>query len=159
MATAQHEFSTEQEALFSSLGRKMGWVGMFFAIVGVLNLLVSVLIVAAVYRNHFPADWMSQLPPETQSQIQNLPPSNHLWGYALNAGISGLIYLLIGVWTQTAGTAFRSVATTQGRDISFLMQGLSALHQLYSLVYTLLVVAVVFILGFMALSLYLHFAG
>jgi len=161
MATgyAQYEFSVEQNALIGSLARKMGWVGLFFTVVGLLNLLVTGLLVLAIYRNQLPADWLSQLPPEARSQMHTLPPSNQLWGFALNAGISGLVYLLIGIWTQTAAGSFRRIVDTQGRDISHLMHALSALHKMYSLVYALLVVTLLFFLAAVGLALFSQFAG
>src|SRR5262249_53116037 len=112
----QYEFSTEENALFASLAHKMRWVGLFFTVVGVLSLLVTALLVAAIYRNQLPAGWVSQLPPEAQSHLRDLPPNSRLWGFALNAGLSGLIYLLIGLWTRSAAASFLRIATTQGRD-------------------------------------------
>jgi len=39
---------------------------------------------------------------KNQNQLQKLPPNNQLWGFVINAGAVGLIYLLLGVWTRSS---------------------------------------------------------
>src|SRR3712207_3789727 len=104
-ALPQYEFSPEQNTLFSSLAHKMGWSGLFFVVFGGATLLVALLPVVGTYRHELPPEWVSQLPPETQAQTQNLPPNHQLWGYALNAGLAGLLNLLIGLWTRSAAAS------------------------------------------------------
>jgi hypothetical protein len=54
-----------------------------------------------------------------------------------------LIDVLIGIWTLSAARAFRQVAVTGGHDVERLMEGLSDVRKLYSLIYWLLIVSVV----------------
>jgi hypothetical protein len=156
-ATRQYEFSAQQNALFDSLAHKMRWVGGFLTVVGVLNLVAAALLVAAVYRHEFPAEWLGRLTPDEQARLEALPPNGRLWGFALNTGVSGLLYLMIGVWTRSAASSFQRIVTTEGRDISHLMNALGALHQMYSLFFALLVLALVFMLAAVGLTLYLSY--
>jgi hypothetical protein len=147
--------------LIGSLAYKMNWVGLFAVVMGVLNLIVALLLVAAIYRDKLPKSWADQVPPDVKTQaeeqIKQLPPNNHLWGMAGGSAVSGLVYLLLGVWTRSAAAAFKQIVDTQGRDISWLMKALEAMHNQYSLMYTLLVVAVLLSLGALVLGLIGHF--
>lgn len=55
-----------------------------------------------------------------------------------------LLFVAVGIWTHRGGREFRSVAETQGRDISHLMRALSNLLRFYTLLYLLFFVALVF---------------
>jgi hypothetical protein len=57
--------------------------------------------------------------------------------------ISGLISILLGVWTRSAADSFASMATAAGRDVSHLMNALGDLLKLYRLQYYLLVIGLV----------------
>jgi hypothetical protein len=57
--------------------------------------------------------------------------------------IAGLVNILLGVWTRSAADSFQQIVTTQGRDITHLMQALGDLLRMYRLQYTLLVIALV----------------
>lgn len=59
--------------------------------------------------------------------------------------INGVVYTLIGVWTNSAATAFRRIVQTQGSDIENLMGALGELRKLYNFQYWLLIIALVFI--------------
>jgi hypothetical protein len=157
---SQYEFSSEENAVLGDLGRKMRFVGLFAVVLGVLNIIIALLVVVAVYRDRIPAEWKAKtmdyvkqahdkLPEDVKKQadqysLDKLPPNNHLWGIALNLGVVGLFYLLMGGWTRSAGTSFEKIVSTQGSDISHLMTGLGSLRSMYSLLYTLLVVVLIF---------------
>jgi hypothetical protein len=159
----QYEFSQEQNTLIGSLASKMRFVGLFFVVVGVLNVLIALLVVVAVYRDRIPQTWLDQLPAETKTQVEEqrakLPANNHLWGIALNAGVVGLFYLVMGGWTRAAGGSFQKIVDTQGSDVSHLMSALSSLHSMYALVYTLLVLTLLAGLLALGLTLYSQFGG
>jgi hypothetical protein len=161
LSSPQYEFTQEQNALIGSLASKMRFVGLFFVVVGVLNVLLALLVVLAVYRDRVPKTWVEQLPAESKAKFEEqkdkLPPNNHLWGIALNVGVVGLFYLVMGVWTRAAGGSFRKIVDTQGSDISHLMNALSSLHSMYALVYTLLVVTLLLGLLGLVLTLYNQF--
>jgi hypothetical protein len=172
----QYEFSGEQNVVIGSLGSKMRFVGLFAAVLGVINLIIALLVVVAIFRDRIPADWKAKskeymekakekLPDDLKKQadeysLDKVPAGNHsLWGIAINVGIVGLFYLLMGVWTRSAGESFEKIATTQGSDITNLMNGLNSLHKMYSLLYTLLVVTLVFGLIAIGLTLFQYFTG
>jgi hypothetical protein len=167
----QYEFSQDENVLIGSLASKMSFVGLFANIVGVINILMALLVIGAIYSDKVPESWkakskeyIDKLPEEYKKQaeelsVDKLPPKNHLWGIALNTGVVGLFYLLMGTWTRSAAASFKQIVATQGQDISYLMKALDSLHSMYSLVYTLLVVTLIAGLVFLGLALYQRFGG
>jgi hypothetical protein len=170
MSSSGYEFSDDQNRLIGALAGKMNFVGLVAAILGALNFIMALLVVAAVYRDRIPADWKTKtneyvekardkLPEEVRKQaeqysLDKLPANDHLWGIAIGTGASGLFYLLLGIWTRSASRSFRKIVETRGNDISHLMNGLGALHQMYSLLYVLLML--VLLVGLLALGLTLY---
>jgi len=59
--------------------------------------------------------------------------------------INGVVYILIGVWTNNASSAFQRIVETSGSDIENLMGALGELRKLYTLQYWLLIIALIFI--------------
>src|SRR5262249_3484395 len=106
---SQYEFTSEQNTLIGGLGGKMRFLGLFAIVLGVLNLLMALLTVVAIYRDRVPADWqaktkeyMERLPDDVKKQaeaysLDKLPANHYLWGIALNLAVVGLFYLLMGV--------------------------------------------------------------
>jgi hypothetical protein len=170
MSASGYEFTADQNKLIGSLAAKMRFVGLFAVALGVINLLLALLVVAAVYRDRIPPEWKTKtneyletarekLPDDVRKQseqysLDKLPPNTHLWGIALGSAVTGLFYLLLGVWTRSAGAAFRKIVDTQGSDINHLMDGMASLHQMYTLLYTLLVI--VLLAGIISLGLTLY---
>lgn len=66
------------------------------------------------------------------------------WKEMLDIIINASVTLLSGVWTRTAGDSFAQVVHTKGDDINHLMNALHNLRKLYSLMYWLLLIALVF---------------
>ena len=175
MSTSNYEFSSDQNKLIGSLAGKMSFVGLLAVILGVLNLLMALLVVVAVYRDRIPADWKAKtneyvekarekLPEDVRKQaeqysLDKLPPNNHLWGIAIGTGAGGLFYLLLGIWTRSASKSFRKIVDTRGNDISNLMNGLLSLHRMYSLLYTLLLLVLLAGLVSVGLTLYKHYVA
>jgi hypothetical protein len=52
--------------------------------------------------------------------------------------------LLIGIWTLNAGKSFRLIVDTTGHDIPHLMNALGALRKLYTLMFWILIIGLVF---------------
>ncbi len=157
----QYEFTPEQNVLIGGLAHKMRWVGLFFVVVGVVNLLMAILLVAAIYRNQLPSEWtqhVQQLPPDVQDKLKELPPQDRLWSMVIGSGLSGIIYLLLGVWTRTAAKDFQLIVDTRGRDISLLMNALGAMHSMYTLIYTLLLVTLFLFLLSLVIGLWASFS-
>jgi hypothetical protein len=51
--------------------------------------------------------------------------------------------LLIGIWTINAANSFRLVTDTRGHDIPHLMNALTSLKKLYTLMYWLLIIGLI----------------
>jgi hypothetical protein len=100
VATPQYEFTEQQNALIGSLASKMRFVGLFFVIVGLVNLLIALLVVVAIFRDRVPKSWIDSLPAESKAKIEQqkdkMPNNNYLWGIAANVGVVGLFYLVMG---------------------------------------------------------------
>lgn len=171
----QYEFTEQQNQLIGSLAGKMSFVGLFAVILGVINIIIALLVVAAIYQDRLPpgvrskikdyeAKVKEKLPEDLKKQseefsLEKIPATNNqLWGIALNTGVIGLFYLLMGTWTRSAGASFQKIVDTRGNDITNLMNGMASLHSMYSLVYTLLVVTLLFGLIGIALTLWQYFA-
>jgi hypothetical protein len=175
MATDGYEFNADQNRLIGSLAGKMRFVGIFALFVGVLNIIMAIFVVTAIYRDRIPREWKAktmeyldqarkQLPEDVRKQadqysLDKLPANDHLWGIAIGTGITGLFYLLLGVWTKSAGTSFQKIVDTQGSDIRNLMNGLGSLHQMYSLIYTLLMIVLIAGIISLVFTIFRSFAG
>ncbi len=162
----QYEFSQDENVLVGSLASKMSLVGLFFVVVGVINVIVALVLVLAIFRTNVPKSWydkLDKLSPEAKKQVEeqanNLPSNNHLWGITLNAAAVGVFYLLMGTWTRSAAGSFKQIVETQGQDISHLMKALGSLHSMYALLYTLLMITVFLLVLFLGLALFARFAG
>jgi hypothetical protein len=166
---AQYEFTEQQNQLIGSLASKMSFVGLFAVIVGLVNILLALLVVGSIFRNHIPQEWktktteyMQKLPDDVRKQaekysLDQLPPNNYLWGIAINGAIVGLFYLLLGTWTRSAGRSFQQIVTTKGSDITHLMNALSSLYSMYNLIWTLLIITLLAALIGIAMTVFLAF--
>jgi hypothetical protein len=124
-ASPQFEFSQSENTVVGNLGSKMSFVGLFMLGIGLF------FFSSGVVR----------------------------WAQRHDLDVSllflSLLFIVVGIWTHRAGREFRSVAETQGRDISHLMTALSNLLKLYTLLYLLFFVALIFaIIQLGATSLY-----
>lgn len=149
--SASYEFTTEQNAEFKTLSNRMSGVGCVLVIVGLLGMVTAGLTVAVIYRTEIPPAVFDQVPAEVvkdvNARIDALPGTEQLWGVAANSGISGLIFFVIGLWTRTAGRAFRKIVRTENSDISHLMDGIESLKKMYGVLYIPLVIAMLAICG------------
>jgi hypothetical protein len=175
MSAPGYEFNSDQNNLIGSLAGKMRFVGLFAVVLGVINLILAVLVVVAVYRDRIPPEWKAKtddylakarekLPDDVRKQadqysLDKLPANEHLWGVAIGTAATGLFYLLLGVWTRSAGGAFQRIVATRGNDIRNLLDGMTSLHQMYSLLYTLLVVILLAGVVSLGLTLYRYYAA
>ena len=159
----EYEFTPEQNNLIGALAGRMRGVGLFLIVLALLNLLLTVLVVAVIYRAKLPQDYVDKVvktvgdaaKTDVQKELANLPPDKHLWGIAIFSAVNFLIYLLVGVWTRQAAGSFRKIVDTQGNDISHLMSALSALNRMYTLINTLIVLGLLLFLvavGYFAYS-------
>lgn len=58
--------------------------------------------------------------------------------------ITGVVQIIIGVWTNKAASSFKLIVNTQGNDIENLMGALGELRKLYTLQYWLLILSLIF---------------
>ena len=112
--TSQYEFTYSENTVIGNLGSKMSFVGLFMLGIG-LFFFISVII-----------RWVQ---------------SYHLEVALL---FLTLLFIVVGIWTHRAGREFRIVAETHGKDISHLMGALENLLKLYTLLYLLLFIVLVF---------------
>jgi hypothetical protein len=59
--------------------------------------------------------------------------------------ISGVVQVIVGIWTNKAASSFKLIVNTQGNDIENLMGALGELRKLYTLQYWLLIVTLIFV--------------
>jgi hypothetical protein len=112
--SSQHEFSYSENLIIGSLGSKMSFVGIFMLGIG-LFFFASVII-----------RWVQS--------------------YHLEVGLLflTLLFIVVGIWTHRAGRDFGIVARTHGKDISHLMGALENLLKLYTLLYILFFIGLLF---------------
>jgi hypothetical protein len=95
----EYEFSQEQNVLFSALSSHMRLVGLFLAVVGILNILAGLIIIVAIYRAKLPQDYVDSVlqkaseasKTDVKAQLDKLPPDNQLWGLAIGGLVNGLL--------------------------------------------------------------------
>lgn len=80
--------------------------------------------------------------------------SSPLAASAVAFALAGLLLLMVGIWTRQAATGFADIVLTKGHDISRLIDALGALHQKYTLIYSVLLVAAIFSLLSLAHTLW-----
>jgi hypothetical protein len=154
--TGHYEFTEVQNRQIGSLAHKMRLVGLVAIVLGVVELLLGILLLVYAFRDQLPADVLRRIPEDT---LKQLPPPSQLWAVVVQAGASGLIFLLIGLWTRSAAAEFQKIVDTTGSDISHLMNVLGSLHKMYSLLYTLIIVGILAFLLSIGLLLYIRFSG
>src|SRR5271166_4385110 len=110
----QYEFTYSENSIIDNLGSKMSFVGLFMLGIG-LFFFASVIL-----------RWVQ---------------SHHLEVALL---FLTLLFIVVGIWTHRAGREFRSVAETHGKDISHLMEALENLLKLYTLLYLLFFIGLIF---------------
>jgi hypothetical protein len=73
--------------------------------------------------------------------------------------LNPILGLFIGLWAISSGTSFVKVAATQGNDIGHLMDALSKLRSIFSLIAILIVAALVITLALLIYFLVAHPEG
>jgi hypothetical protein len=160
----EYEFSQEQNSLIGDLAARMRGVGFFLVVVGVLNFLIAVVIILTIYRAKLPQKYVDAVVAkasdatrtDVSAELSKLPADTHLWGIATSMAVNGLLYLLIGLWTQSASGSFQKIVTTQGSDIRHLMNALSSLNKMYTLIYTLIVIGLLLLLVAIGQYIFVH---
>lgn len=111
---SQYEFRESENAVVGHLGSKMSFVGLFMLGIG-LCFVVSAII-----------HW------QRREEIE------------VGLLFLTLLFMVFGIWTHRAGREFHKVASTEGSDVGHLMLALTNLLRLYSLVYLIFFIALIF---------------
>jgi hypothetical protein len=165
MSSREYEFSEQQNQVIGSLSGSMRGVGFILVVVAILNLLFALVVILAIYRDRLPQRYVDQVLEKAEGvsktnvkeALTHLPSNNHLWGIAISALVNFVIYLLVGLWTQNAAGSFRKIVDTKGNDISHLMDALSSLNKMYTLIWTLIVIGLLVLIISAGLAIYAHF--
>lgn len=159
------EFSDSQNQLIGSLSRKMGLVGFVMIFFGLLQMINGV---TTLFMTRNPARVLeaAKTAGMTQEQLGVLEKSldggfmsSPLAASAVAFALAGLFLFLVGLWTRQAAGGFAGIALTEGKDISRLMDALGALHQKYTLIYSVLLAAALLSLLSLATTLWHHWRG
>jgi len=177
MATAaQYEFTEDQNRQIRGLAGSMRFVGLFSVLFGLFALLITLLAVLFIFRDRLPAGFRekatdyyqkanAKLPEDLQKQaaeyaIDKIPTNNtFLVGVAIFCGVTGVFFLLQGVWTRSSAASFQKIVDTRGNDITNLMNAVGALRTMYGLLYLLLAAALLGGLVAIGLTVYMYFVA
>jgi hypothetical protein len=116
-ATKEHEFDIMQNEVFGGLAGWMGFVGIMIIIFGSLYCVQGVL---------------------------NMSASGMIGMIGVGQGVC---LLLIGGWTWSASRSFKQIVTTEGMDITLLMDAMKKLRSVYTLQGILLIIVILLIVG------------
>lgn len=159
----QYEFTGDQNALIRGLASKMGTVGFFLMLVGLGMLVLAGLGFLPTVTDALPS-LPDGVPPEVQGAIDRYTAfaaerQTQVYYGALASGIQAIILLLSGVYVRRASASFRKIVDTEGEDISHLLTALGALRGLFSLLATLLILALLIAMAVIGLRIYAHLNG
>jgi hypothetical protein len=166
VSSRDYEFSSGQNQVFGTLAYRMQGVGFFLVVIALLDFLLAALVVLAIYRAKLPEDYVKVVlekaseatRTDLNTQLSKLPPNHQLWGIAISSAVNGLLYLLLGVWTRSAGGSFKKIVRTTGSDIGHLMDALSALNKMYALLYALILIGLLLFLATIGLFIFAQVA-
>jgi hypothetical protein len=174
--SAQYEFTEDQNRQISGLAGSMRFVGLFSVIFGVVALLITLLTVLFIFRDRLPAGFRekaadyyqkakAKLPADLQEKAEEysfdkIPTGNNfLMGVAIFCGVTGLIFLLQGLWARSSAGSFQKIVDTKGNDITNLMTAIGSLRTMYGLLYLLLAAALLGGLVAIGLTVYKYFVA
>jgi hypothetical protein len=166
----QYEFTEQQNAEIKDLAGKMGFVGFFLAAFGLLALLICLVTVLFIFRDRLPSEsrkWVTEysektkeaMPEDVKKQLAALSSDNSLIGVAIFTGVTGLIFLLQGVWARSSAASFQKIVDTEGNDITNLMYAVNSLRSMYGQISMLLTLAILAGLIAIGYTVYKHFTG
>lgn len=116
---APFEFGESEELILSGLASRMRLVGLFILGIGLFVFAYGVI---------------------------RMVDARALQGGEVGYIFAGLLDFVVGIWTFGAGSEFKKIADSPHKDTELLMQGLENLLRLYTLVYWLCLLAILFTL-------------
>jgi hypothetical protein len=142
-ASPEYEFNDQQNALIGDLARKMALVGFVLVLFGALQIAHGIMTFIGG-RNPQQALAAAKEAGMSAEQLKRLETAfasswlNPITTAAISFVLAGVLLLMVGFWNQQAAGGFAGMVTTQGKDISRLMDALGALRKKYSLMYNLI---------------------
>lgn len=112
----EYEFGGGESTLIGGLGVKMSRVGLFMVGIGLCFVISSI---------------------QRWSRFQEID---------IGLIFLTLLFIIFGIWTHRAGREFRKISATRGRDVSHLLLALANLMRLYTVVYVIFFVGLIFAL-------------
>jgi hypothetical protein len=73
--------------------------------------------------------------------------------------VTGLFFLLQGIWVRSSAASFQKIVDTRGKDIVNLMNAVGALRTMYGLLHLLLATALLGGLVAIGLTVYMYFVA
>ena len=139
-----------------------------------IALLTCLLTVAFLFRDRLPSGFrekageylkkaQASLPEDLKQQasdysLDRIPTGHHfLSGVAIFTGVTGLIFLLQGIWTRSSAASFRKIVDTRGNDIDNLMNAVGSLQSMYGQIYLLLLAGLLAGVVAIGLTVYHYF--
>lgn len=113
------EFGESEELILSGLASKMRFVGLFILGIGLFVFAYGVV---------------------------RMVDARAFQGGEVGYIFAGLLDFVVGIWTFGSGSEFKKIADSPHKDTELLMQGLENLLRLYTLVYWLCLLAILFTL-------------
>lgn len=112
----EHEFGGAESVIIGGLGSKMTRVGAFMVGIGICFAFSSI---------------------QRWSRV-----------HEMDVGLIflTLLFMIFGIWTHRAGREFRRVSTTRGRDVSHLLTAVLSLLRMYTFVYVVVFIGLIFAL-------------
>jgi hypothetical protein len=158
-AAGSYEFNEGENKVFNRLARNARSVGFWSALYGGLILLTFV-------YNCIPQKPVDPIDLRAGGHLANL----HLkinridWKDGnvhidFGALITGVVFLLLGIWSRRAASGFQAVAKTRGGDIGHLMVALKSLSKLYGFLALLILIVVLIVTLLMLLVLVAFLLG
>jgi hypothetical protein len=157
--TGQFEFNDAQNEVIGTLARRMSLVGIVLMVFGVLQIIngVSAMIISRNPQGMLRTAEQAGMSPQQLDMLKQVTAgsfwSSPLTVSAISFVVSGLLFLLVGAWTQMAAGNFSRIVRTKGQDVSRLMDGLGALNLMYGMIYYIVLVAAVITVLSLVISL------
>jgi len=132
--SAQYEFNAEQNRTIGELAAAMSVVATLMKVAGLVFLIFFGLVLYGV--------------------LQTEGPPISAYAPVVGLGAAALLCLAIAFWTSGSAHSFRRIVESQNRDIWHLMNALSSLRDMYGLLRTIIIAALVLAAVGAALALF-----
>jgi len=158
----EYEFDEDQNVTIEGLAEKMGVVGLFLWLTGLLVLVISAMSVYSVFMEtpKLPErvpDALSFAVDEFNQRVESNRSVAFVGGVA--GILNGFLLLVGGTLTRRAAHHFRQVVQTRGTDIANMMDALNALRSFFGIGSTLLLIGLAAGSVTMTLTIYFKYTA